>query len=127
MIKSEKLSYSPLSIHTHTCDGLSIPAVRQHQVLLKLTQLALAHILLLMGVPLFGFWVRVWVQVWGHGQGGGRGGQLGSPLTDIEIKGPWAIGAGAPQSYQAWLTDSRCTNLEGKRQRASHRAMQASD
>lgn len=70
----------------------------------ELDELALAHILLLVGVPLVGLGVRVRVQVRGRGLGGGRGGQLGSPLTGGEKQGPWASGAGAPPGLQVHLT-----------------------
>lgn len=83
-------------MNTHTCDGLSVPAAGRRQVCVKLDGLTLAHILLLVGVPLVKIWVWVRVQVWGRRRGGGWGGQLGLPLTGGEKQGPWASGAGAP-------------------------------
>lgn len=97
----------PQVVHTRTCDGLGVPAVGRRQACVKLGGLALAHILLLVGVPPVGLRVWIRVQVWGRGQGRGRGGQLGSPLTGGEKKGPWASGAGAPLGDQVQLTDRR--------------------
>lgn len=94
-----------LSVVPHTCDGLCVPAVRQRRVRLELAKITLAHILLFVFVLLVR--LRVWVRFWVWG----RGGQLGSPLTGVEINGPWA--SGAPLVYRPRLMDSRNNNLDG--------------
>lgn len=83
----------------YTCDGLSVLAVRLPWLCVHLAGLPLAHILLLLSVPLAS--LRVWVWVWGRGQGRAWGGQLCSPLTALERQRPWASGAGAPLESRA--------------------------